>query len=164
MSNCITLLFFSFALFVSCGKAGGTYAADAGTTIAATCVGDSSILFADPILKERYLAIEERIGFYVAELEKIEKLYYTENVSSDSLVRLSVTGFELQEELRDYIKSIISDNIGNSLGMYMLVVYEELFTTAELQSLIREIPISAIDGNNSYLYNMIMSIATERNI
>ena len=163
MSNCITLLLFSFALFVSCGKAGGTYAADAGTTITATCVGDSSILFADPILKERYLTIEERIGFYVAELEKIEKLYYTENMSSDSLVRLSVTGFELQEELRNYIKSVISDNIGNSLGMYMLVVYEELFTTAELQSLIREIPISVID-NNSYLYNMIMSIATERYI
>ena len=164
MSNCIILLFFSFALFVSCGKAGGTYAADAGTRIAATCVGDSSILFDDPILKERYLAIEESIGFYVAELEKIEKLYYTENMSSDSLVRLSVTGFELQEELRNYIKGVISDNIGNSLGMYMLVVYEELFTTAELQSLIREIPISVIDDNNSYLYNMIMSIATERYI
>ena len=163
MNNRFALLLFSSALLVSCGKATDTYTTDVDCSFFADSAA-TIINFADPILKERYLAIEERIGFYVAELEKIEKLYYTENMSSDSLVRLSVTGFELQEELRNYIKSVISDNIGNSLGMYMLVVYEELFITAELQSLIKEISISVIDDNNSYLYNMIMSIATERYI
>ena len=91
-------------------------------------------------IKERYFTIEDSIGFYIGKLEDIEKLYYTQNVSNDELVQLSVAGLELQEELTAYLRSAIDENISNQLGIYLLAVYGVLFTTDELRSLIMHIP------------------------
>ena len=169
MSNCFALLLLSFALFVSCDKTADTYVADADDgmsvydeILSAMNADDSSVLFTDPVLRERYFTIEDSIGFYVGKLEEIEKLYYTQNVSNDELVQLSVAGLELQEELRSYIKSIINDNIENVLGIYLLAVYNELYSTEELLSLVKHIHITTVHENDSPLYNIIVNIAEER--
>ena len=158
MGNTTTLLLLSFALLVSCGKETDRYVTDVDNdaNVIATYMCDSSLPFADPILKERYLIIEDSIRLYVGELERIEELYYTQNVSSEELVQLSIAGLELQEELRSYIKSIINDNIENVLGIYMLAVYGELFTSNELHSLIKRIPPYPAYTSNNPFYEIIM--------
>ena len=160
MGNTTTLLLLSFALLVSCDKTADTYVADADDgmsvydeILSAMNAGDSSVLFTDPVLKERYFTIEDSIGFYIEKLEDIENLYYTQNVSNDELVQLSVAGLELQEELTAYLRSAIDENISNQLGIYLLAVYGELFTTDELRSLIMHIP--PYTSNNPF-YEMIM--------
>ena len=167
MNNFTTLLFLSFALLVSCNR----YISDANngiydndTIVAMTCGCDSgsSVPFTDSILKERYFIIEDSIGLYVGELEEIEELYYTQNVSNEELVQLSIAGLELQEKLRNYIKKTICDNIENALGLYMLAVYGELFTVGELELLIRKIPASAVYRKENPFYDIIVGITTEK--
>ena len=77
-------------------------------------------------------------------------------MSNEELVQLSIAGLELQEELRSYIKSIINDNIENVLGIYMLAVYGELFTSNELHSLIKRIPPYPAYKSNNPFYEIIM--------
>lgn len=160
MRNC-TLLLLSFALLASCDKATDTYVADvksdnfaAGTT--------TTIPLADKRLKERFLAIEDSVGFYVGELESIEERYYAENVSNDELVQLSVAGLELQEKLTIYLKNTIAGNINNPLGIYLLAVYGELFSSGELHSLIKRIPSYPAYTSNNPFYGIVMRMAEER--
>ena len=166
MGNTTTLLLLSFALLVSCGKETERYVTDVDNdaNVIATYMCDSSLPFADPILKERYLIIEDSIRLYVGELERIEELYYTQNVSNEELVQLSIAGLELQEGLRGYIRKTVYDNIKNTLGLYMLAAYNEFFTTEELEMLIRKIPTSATYRNENPFYDIIIGEVREKQI
>ena len=112
-------------------------------------------------LNELYSIIEDSIGLYIAVLDKIENRYYAIDGKNDELVHLSVEGLLLQEKLVNYIKGAIENNIHNPLGLYLLAVYNELFSTAELTSLIERIPTFVTNSNIPY-YIRIAEAAEKR--
>ena len=71
-------------------------------------------------------------------------------------MRLSLEGLELQEKLTRYLRCSIDKNIENPLGIYMLAVYGELFTSNELHSLIQRIPPYPAYKSNNPFYEIIM--------
>ena len=153
MSNSPILLFF-FVLMVSCGKAKDTRIDD--ETVIASREPDSQASSTSATLKERYLSIEDSIAFYVAKLEEIENRFYTGTFNNEELMPLSLEGLELQEKLTRFLRCSIVENIENLLGIYMLAVYGELFTTDELRSLIKRIPPYPAYKSNNPFYEMIM--------
>lgn len=153
MSNSPILLFF-FVLMVSCGKAKDTRIDD--ETVIASREPDSQASSTSATLKERYLSIEDSIAFYVAKLEEIENRFYTGTFNNEELMRLSLEGLELQEKLTRYLRCSIDRNIENPLGIYMLAVYGELFTSNELHSLIQRIPPYPAYKSNNPFYEIIM--------
>ena len=155
MSNRIALLLFSSALLSSCGKASVIDISDTDSPTA-LYVEDSTIQFTDPTLKERYITIEDSIGFYVEKLDEIEQMYYTSDLGNEEFMQLSITGLGLQEKLTFFLKSSIEENIENPLGIYLLAVYGELFTTDELHSLILRIPSYPACITENPFYEMIM--------
>jgi hypothetical protein len=110
MSNRIALLLFSSALLASCGKASVIDISDTDSPTA-LYVEDSTIQFTDPTLKERYVTIEDSIGFYVEKLDDIEQMYYTSDLGNEEFMQLSITGLGLQEKLTFFLKSSIEENI-----------------------------------------------------
>jgi hypothetical protein len=155
MSNRIALLLFSSALLASCGKASVIDISDTDSPTA-LYVEDSTIQFTDPTLKERYVTIEDSIGFYVEKLDDIEQMYYTSDLGNEEFMQLSITGLGLQEKLTFFLKSSIEENIENPLGIYLLAVYGELFTADELHSLIQRIPPYPAYKSNNPFYEIIM--------
>ena len=153
MSNSPILLFF-FVLMVSCGKAKDTRIDD--ETVIASRELDSQASSTSATLKERYLSIEDSIAFYVAKLEEIENRFYTGTINNEELMRLSLEGLELQEKLTRFLRYSIDKNIENPLGIYMLAVYGELFTSNELHSLIQRIPPYPAYKSNNPFYEIIM--------
>ena len=153
MSNSPILLFF-FVLMVSCGKAKDTRIDD--ETVVASREPDSQASSTSSTLKERYLSIEDSIAFYVAKLEEIENRFYTGTFNNEELMRLSLEGLELQEKLTRFLRYSIDKNIENPLGIYMLAVYGELFTSNELHSLIQRIPPYPAYKSNNPFYEIIM--------
>ena len=153
MSNSPILLFF-FVLMVSCGKAKDTRIDD--ETVIASREPDSQASSISATLKERYLSIEDSIAFYVAKLEEIENRFYTGTFNNEELMRLSLEGLELQEKLTRFLRYSIDKNIENPLGIYMLAVYGELFTSNELHSLIQRIPPYPAYKSNNPFYEIIM--------
>lgn len=153
MSNSPILLFF-FVLMVSCGKAKDTRIDD--ETVITSRELDSQASSTSATLKERYLSIEDSIAFYVAKLEEIENRFYTGTFNNEELMRLSLEGLELQEKLTRYLRCSIDKNIENLLGIYMLAVYGELFTSNELHSLIQRIPPYPAYKSNNPFYEIIM--------
>ena len=108
--------------------------------------------------------IDDSIGYYIGRLETIEEQYYSDSLSDDEFTRLGAEGFNLQEHLIDYLRKTVQENIGNLLGLYMLVVYNDFFTPEELSRLIAQIPPTFIDKKNNPLYDIIIGIAQERNV
>ena len=108
--------------------------------------------------------IDDSIEYYISRLQTIEEQYYSDSLSDDDFTRLGAEGFNLQENLINYLRKTVQENIGNLLGLYMLVVYNDFFTTDELSGLIAQIPPSSIDKKNNPLYDIIIGIAQERNI
>ena len=106
--------------------------------------------------------IEDTITHYVANLKKTEGQYYSQTLNDEELARLSADGLKMQENLVSYLRKEIKENIGNILGLYLLVVYNDFFTPDELNSLIEEIPSSSIDRENNPFYDTIMEIAKEQ--
>ena len=106
--------------------------------------------------------IDDSIRSYIGRLENIEEQYYSDTLSDDELERLGTVGFNLQEGLVGYLRGVIKENIGNLLGLYMLVVYNDFYTPKELSELIAQIPPSSIDPGNNPLYDIIIGIAQER--
>lgn len=153
MSNSPILLFF-FLLIVSCGKAKDTRIDD--ETLIASHEAGPQASFASATLKERYLSIEDSIAFYVAKLEEIENRFYTGTFNNEELMRLSLEGLELQEKLTRFLRYSIDKNIENPLGIYMLAVYGELFTSNELHSLIQRIPPYPAYKSNNPFYEIII--------
>ena len=106
--------------------------------------------------------IDDSIKYYIERLEKIEELYYSDILNDEEFAQLGAEGFNLQERLVSYLKQIIQENIGNLLGLYLLVVYNDFFTSEELSTLVSKIPPSSIDKENNPLYDIIIGIAQER--
>ena len=113
-------------------------------------------------LNERYSIIEDSIGYYVTELEKIETQYYSIDGNNDELVRISVKGLQLQEKLVNYLHTAVKENVHNAIGLYLLVVYNQLFTAGELCYLMKQVPSSVIVGSNTSFYTTLTSILEER--
>lgn len=106
--------------------------------------------------------IEDSVRYYISRLEIIEEQYYSDSLSEDEFTRLGAEGLNLQEHLVNYLRKTVQENIGNLLGLYMLVVYNDFFTSEELAELIAQIPPSSIDKTNNPLYDIIIGIAQER--
>ena len=107
-------------------------------------------------------AIDDSIRYYIGRLETIEEQYYSDSLSEDEFTRLGAEGLNLQEHLVNYLRKTIQENIGNLLGLYMLVVYNDFFTSEELSELIAQIPSTSIDKKNNPLYDIIIGVAQER--
>ena len=107
-------------------------------------------------------AIDDSIRHYISRLETIEEQYYSDSLSDEEFARLGAEGFNLQERLVDYLRKTVQENIGNLLGLYMLVVYNDFFTSEELSELIAQIPSTSIDKKNNPLYDIIIGVAQER--
>lgn len=106
--------------------------------------------------------LDDSIRYYISRLEVIEEQYYSDSLSEDEFTRLGAEGLNLQEHLVNYLQKTVHENIGNLFGLYMLVVYNDFFTSEELDKLIAQIPPSSIDKTNNPLYDIIVGIAQER--
>lgn len=107
-------------------------------------------------------SIEDSITSYLAKLGEIEKLYYTTELNAGQLTRLSACGLNLQERLVSYLHTAVKENIHNPVGLYLLVVYNRLFATEELNTLIKQIPDSIIFGSNIPFHTTLTAILEER--
>ena len=119
-------------------------------------VGDSSIKATGTPFNELYNIIEDSITYYTGRLEEIEDICCHEVPDSGLLAQLGAAGIGLQEKLVDFLHRRITENIGNPLGIYLFVVYGELFTTDEPRSLIKRIPPYPAYTSNNPFYEMIM--------
>lgn len=106
--------------------------------------------------------VEDSIEHYIAGMAVVEELCYSASPDSVTLVSLGIEGLCRQEMLVDYLKRTINGNIGNLLGLYLLVTYSEFFTTEELSSLKEKIPPSSIDRSDNPLYDLLTEIMQER--
>ena len=107
-------------------------------------------------------SIEDSITSYLAKLSEIEKLYYITELNAGQLARLSACGLNLQERLVSYLHTAVKENIHNPVGLYLLVVYNRLFATEELNTLIKQIPDSIIFGSNIPFHTTLTAILEER--
>lgn len=107
-------------------------------------------------------AVEDSINHYVLGMETIEELCCSTLPDSARLAQLGIEGLYRQEMLVDYLKRTVNENIGNLLGLYMLVVYSELFTDNELLLLKEMIPPSSIDRDDNPLYDVLTEILQVR--
>ena len=107
-------------------------------------------------------SIEDSITSYLAKLSEIEKLYYTTELNAGQLARLSAYGLNLQERLVSYLHTAVKENIHNPVGLYLLVVYNRLFATEELNTLIKQIPDSIIFDSNIPFHTTLTAILEER--
>ena len=107
-------------------------------------------------------SIEDSITSYLAKLSEIERLYYSAELNAGQLARLSACGLNLQERLVAYLHTSVKENIHNPVGLYLLVVYNRLFATEELNTLIKQIPDSIIFGSNIPFYTTLTAILEER--
>jgi hypothetical protein len=106
--------------------------------------------------------VDDSVKKYIDRLEVLEEQFYSAMLNDDELAMLGAEGFNLQEELVYYLRKIIEENIGNLFGLYMLVVYNDFFTSEELDELIARIPPSSINRKNNPLYDIIIGVAQER--
>jgi hypothetical protein len=60
------------------------------------------------------------------------------------------------------LHTAVKENIHNPVGLYLLVVYNRLFATEELNTLIKQIPDSIILGSNIPFYTTLTAILEER--
>ena len=114
-------------------------------------------------LNNLYSSIKDTITLYVAGLEEIEHHYYSKELDEQQLAYLSAQGLTLQERLVNYLRNVTRENIHTPLGLYLLVVYNELFTTVELRELSRIVPPYIINGCNIPFYKTLTTIIEERN-
>ena len=113
-------------------------------------------------LNELHNAVEDSIALYIAELENIEKQYYDGDKSDAELMPLAVKGIALQEALVSYLRRTIEENIVNPFGLYMLVVYNAIFSDAELHSLMKRVSPTCARSSGNPFYNMLVTIAENR--
>ena len=106
--------------------------------------------------------VEDSIEHYIARMAVVEELCYSASPDSMALVPLGIEGLCRQEMLVDYLKRTIDRNIGNLLGLYLLIAYSELFTTEELSSWKEKMPPSSIDRSDNPLYDLLTEIVQER--
>ena len=114
-------------------------------------------------LNNLYSSIKDTITLYVAGLEEIEHHYYSKELDEQQLACLSARGLMLQERLVNYLRNVTRENIHTPLGLYLLVVYNELFTDIELRELSRIVPPYIINGCNIPFYKTLTTIIEERN-
>lgn len=103
--------------------------------------------------------VEDSIMSYIGMLEDIEDVYYSVVTDDRVLSQLGVTGLGLQENLVSFLHRTITENIDNSLGGYLLVVFHDFFAIDELLSLLSN---SSIRSEKNQFYNMILGIIDER--
>ena len=113
-------------------------------------------------LNELHNAVEDSVRHYVAELEDIEREYYSGARNETELLQLAVNGLMLQEELVNYLRCTIERNINNLLGVYMLVVYNELFSATELYSLMEHHASAFAHCDGPLFYDALMDIVENR--
>lgn len=126
------------------------------------CVDSTSCRITGTPINDRYNTVKDSIAYYLPQLEEFEELYYSIPLDNNELRHLSATGLARQERLIDYLRRTAMENIGNTMGLYMIVAYNELFTTTELCALKESIPHSLVDGGKSPFYNVISDILRER--
>ena len=113
-------------------------------------------------LNNLYSSIKDTIELYVAWLEEIEQHYYSNEPDELQLAYLSAQGLTLQERLVNYLRNVTRENIHTPLGLYLLVVYNELFTTVELREQCELVPPSIVNSSNIPFYKTLTTIIEER--
>ncbi|MBO5866312.1 MAG: hypothetical protein J6Q73_09735 [Bacteroidaceae bacterium] len=126
-----------------------------------SCKNQCDCCIATAALNERYYAIEDSIMGYVRQLQRIEDECCADTLDSERLALLGVTGLALQESLVNYVHKVVDENVGNSLGLYLLVVYNDFFTTNELTSLIEDMSLSSVCDNRLF-YDSIIDVLQSR--
>lgn len=129
-----------------------------------TVVADSSgYRITGTPLNDLHNSIKDTIISYLDRLEELEQLYYSKELSEEQLAHLSTHGLCMQERLVGYLRNVARENIHTPLGLYLLVVYNTLFTTQELCELEKLVPPSIIKGCNIPFYTALTDIIEERN-
>ena len=105
--------------------------------------------------------IEDTTKSYISQLEEIEGLYYSKELNEKELIRLGLCGLELQEKYISYLRGVIEENIHTPLGLYLLSVYNSLFSAEEFCSLFERIPHDIVNGGNRPFYAAAALIAKE---
>ncbi len=114
------------------------------------------------LLNDLRNSIEDTLNSHLVRLCDIERLYYSTELDAEQLARLSACGLNLQEMLVSYFHTVVKENIHNPIGLYLLVVYNQIFTTEELDTFINQIPNSLIVGSNIPFYKRVTNIVEER--
>lgn len=103
-------------------------------------------------------AAEDTVKGYIAQFEDIEKACYSIRSGGDTLVQLGAKGLELQERLLNYLYRTTEENVENPFGLYMLIAYNEFFTTTELYSLMT----TSEDVGEDMFYRTVTDILHKR--
>ena len=120
-------------------------------------IGDSSCKATGTPLNEMYTIILDSIAYYIDCLEGIEDLYYSGVMDCELLAQLGAMGIGMQEKLVDFLRMRIKENIGNPLGLYLLVVYNRFFSTEELWLLFSQSSVKS-----RQFYDMMHDVVDER--
>ena len=107
-------------------------------------------------------SVEDSITYHIAKLGEIEELYYSTTPDAVQLAHLGCCGLDLQETLVAYLHNVVKENIHNPLGLYLLYVYNPIFSTRELVALTEEIPPAIIKGGNLPFYIALVRAIEER--
>ena len=106
--------------------------------------------------------VEDSITSCITRLSEIEREYYSTTPDAARLAHLGCCGLGLQETLVAYLHNVVKENIHNPLGLYLLYVYNPIFTTRELIALTKEIPAAIIEGGNVPFYIALVRAIEER--
>lgn len=114
------------------------------------------------LLNDRNNRINDSVAHYLGLLLPIEEQFYNRTLSEEEMRELGAQGYNIQERLIAFIRGVTKENIGNMLGLYMLVAYNDFYTTEELKRLAEKVPASLIDEENNPLYDVLNNIILAR--
>ena len=121
------------------------------------CLKDGSVTGTP--LNDTNRRVSDSIGRMIQEINTLEtRLINRANRSSDDIMHDGITMFALQERLYSYLKRVVTENIGNIYGLFMLVMYNGLFNEEEFDSILNRIPARYAGCDNNSLYRTAMEI------
>ena len=114
-------------------------------------------------LNDLYSSATDSIKHYTEELDSIRyRMKCDSRPFGCNIEEHCVSGFNVQNRMTEYIRSAINGNIDNVFGLYMLVVYNNMFDADEFSRIAGNIPEENIDRENNCLYDIIMEIKNDR--
>lgn len=114
-------------------------------------------------LNDLYSSATDSIKHYTEELDSIRyRMKCDSRPFGCNIEEHCVSGFNVQSRMTEYIRSAINGNIDNVFGLYMLVVYNNMFDADEFSRIAGNIPEENTDRENNCLYDIIMEIKNDR--
>ena len=127
------------------------------------CIGKEKHTIKGTPLNDTNRRVNDSVEQMMAHISNLEAMSATrEYHSPEEMTRDGISIYRLNEKLYCYLKRVVSENIGNLYGLFMLVMYNGLFNEDEFNTLLSQVPARYTDDNNNSLYATAMEMKAQK--